>query len=168
MRRFRANSKLPVSGPQIEISLRLQFRDPDHAAPVRTDEAGQQILQGDILRFHGVAAGGEFNARLGKPADTPDDIGIGGRRMKRPERRAMDDKRAARRKVMELVKRVFADLTSQLAAGTADLWHKVEQRLSQKPNPSEADFRMLPGAPHAPTPQPVQQQQSKSEPDEKT
>ena len=80
----------------------------------------------------------------------------------------MDDKRAARRKVMELVKRVFADLTSQLATGTADVWHKAEQRLSQQPNPAEADFRMPPGAPHAPTPQPVQQQQSKSEPDEKT
>jgi hypothetical protein len=79
----------------------------------------------------------------------------------------MDDKRAARRKVMELVKRVFADLTSQLATGTADLWRKVEQRLSQKPNPSEADFSMPPGAPHAPNSQPAQQQQSRSEPDGK-
>jgi hypothetical protein len=79
----------------------------------------------------------------------------------------MDDKRAARRKVMELVKRVFADLTSQLASGTAEFWHKVEQRLSQKPNPSEADFGMPPGAPHARTPQPALQQQSRSEPDEK-
>ncbi|MEA2880203.1 MAG: hypothetical protein QOF14_5399 [Hyphomicrobiales bacterium] len=79
----------------------------------------------------------------------------------------MDDKRAARRKVMELVKRVFADLTSQLATGTADLWHKVEQRLSQKPNPSPADFSMPPGAPQAPTPQPVQQQPSRSDPEER-
>jgi hypothetical protein len=51
--------ELPLSGPQIEISLRLQFRDPDHAAPVRSDEAGQQILQRNMLRFHGVTAGGE-------------------------------------------------------------------------------------------------------------
>jgi len=80
----------------------------------------------------------------------------------------MDDKRAARRKVMELVKRVFADLTSQLATGTADVWHKVEQRLSQKPNPSEAGFSMPPGATQAPTQQPTQQRQSRSEPDEKT
>jgi len=80
----------------------------------------------------------------------------------------MDDKRAARRKVMELVKRVFADLTSQLATGTADVWRKVEQRLSQKPNPSEADFRMPPGAPQAPTAQPVPQRHPRSEPEEKT
>ena len=79
----------------------------------------------------------------------------------------MDDKRAARRKVMELVKRVFADLTSQLATGTADLWRKVEQRLSQPPNPSQAYFSLPPGAPQGPTPQPVQQQQSRSEPEEK-
>lgn len=76
------------------------------------------------------------------------------------------DKRAARRKVTELVKRVFADLTSQLAAGTADLWRKAELRLSQKPSPSGADFLMSPGAPQARTPQPVQQQ-SRSEPEEK-
>jgi hypothetical protein len=75
----------------------------------------------------------------------------------------MDDKRAARRKVMELVKRIFADLTSQLANGTADLWHKVEQRL-QKPGPSETDFSMPPGARHAETPQ---QTPSSSEPDAK-
>jgi hypothetical protein len=80
----------------------------------------------------------------------------------------MDDKRAARRKVMELVKRVFADLTSQLATGTADLWNKVEQRLGQKPTPSQADFNMPPGASQRPTQQPVQQQQSRSEPGEKT
>ena len=80
----------------------------------------------------------------------------------------MDDKRAARRKVMELVKRVFADLTSQVATGTADLWQKAEQRLSQKPNPSEAHFSMPPRAPQAPTPQPAQQQQSRSAPQEKT
>ena len=80
----------------------------------------------------------------------------------------MDDKRAARRKVTELVKRVFADLTSQLATGTADLWRKAEQRLEHKPNPSDADFRMPPGAPQAPTPRPVQQQPSRSEPGEKT
>jgi hypothetical protein len=29
------------SGPQIQISLRLQFRDPDHAASVGADESGQ-------------------------------------------------------------------------------------------------------------------------------
>jgi len=80
----------------------------------------------------------------------------------------MDDKRAARRKVMELVKRVFADLTSQLATGTADLWRKAEQRLAQEPRPSPADLRMPPGAPQVPTPRPPQQQPSRSEPGETT
>ena len=73
----------------------------------------------------------------------------------------MDDKRAARRKVMELVRRVFADLTSQLATGTADLWRKAEQRLAQDPNRSKADFGMPPGAPQAPTPRAAQQQPSR-------
>jgi|GEM_PF-6658168 len=80
----------------------------------------------------------------------------------------MDDKRAARRKVMELVRRVFADLTTQLATGTADLWRRAEQRLAQEPNRSKADFGMPPGAPPAPPPQAVQQQSSRSEPDKKT
>lgn len=75
------------------MSLRPQFRDPGHAAPVRIDEAGQQILQRNILRFHSVTAGDEFNARPGKLADAPADVRIGGRRMKRPERRTVDDKR---------------------------------------------------------------------------
>jgi hypothetical protein len=52
------------SGPQIEIALRLQFRDPDHAAFLDTDETRQQILQLDLLRFEGVAAGREFDAPL--------------------------------------------------------------------------------------------------------
>jgi hypothetical protein len=37
------------SGPQIQISLRLQFRDPNHAASVGADESGQQVLQRNIL-----------------------------------------------------------------------------------------------------------------------
>jgi hypothetical protein len=77
----------------------------------------------------------------------------------------MNDKRAARRKVTELVKRVFAELTSQLAAGTADLWHKIEQRLSQKPNPSQADVSMPPSPQQ---PQAAQQQPSRSNLEEKT
>ena len=80
----------------------------------------------------------------------------------------MDDKRAARRKVMELVRRVFADLTSQLATGTADLWRKAEQRLAQDPNRSKADFGMPPRAPQAPTQRVAQQQPSRSDPDKKT
>jgi hypothetical protein len=69
----------------------------------------------------------------------------------------MDEKRAARRKVTELVKRVFANLTSQLATGTADLWRKVEQRLSQTPRSAPSD------AAQARTAQPAQQQPSKPE-----
>jgi hypothetical protein len=61
----------PRSGPQIEVPLRLQFRDPDHAALVGADEPRQQILQRNILEFHAVAACGEFKAGFGKLADAP-------------------------------------------------------------------------------------------------
>jgi len=56
--------------------LRLQFRDPDHAASVGADKTRQQILKAYILRFHGVAAGREFEPRLGKPADAPGEIRV--------------------------------------------------------------------------------------------
>lgn len=50
------------SAPQVEISLRLQLGEADHAAFLGTDEAEQQIFYADILRLHGVAAGGELEA----------------------------------------------------------------------------------------------------------
>src|ERR1700676_2249020 len=34
----------PQSGPQIEIALRLQLGDPDHAASFGGHEAGEQVL----------------------------------------------------------------------------------------------------------------------------
>ena len=67
-----------TSGPQIKIALRLQFRDPDHAALVDADKTRQQILQFNLLRFDGVAAGGEFDARFGKLTDSPGDIRVRG------------------------------------------------------------------------------------------
>ena len=81
------------SGSQIQIALRLQFRDPDHPALVDADKTRQQVLQLDLLRFHGVAADGDFDARFGELTDAPCDIRIRGSRMKRPQRLAVDDKR---------------------------------------------------------------------------
>lgn len=69
----------------------MQFRDPDYAAPVGADETRQQVFQLDLLRFHGVAAGREFEPGLGKLADAPGDIGVRGGRVKRPQRLAVDD-----------------------------------------------------------------------------
>jgi hypothetical protein len=56
--------------------LRLQFRDPNHAALVGADEPREQIPNRNILRFHGVAACSEFKAGFGKLADTPSEIGV--------------------------------------------------------------------------------------------
>ena len=56
----------PPSGSQIEIALRLQLGDPHHAAALGGDKTRQQILQRDILRRHGVAASGEFQAGYGE------------------------------------------------------------------------------------------------------
>src|SRR3990170_6131873 len=84
--------KMQGSGSQIEIALRLQFRDPDYAASVDADEAGQQILNADLLRFYGVAAGGEFDAGLGKLADPLLDIRVSRNRVERPQRLAVHDK----------------------------------------------------------------------------
>ena len=50
--------------------------DPDHAAPVGADKARQQVAERHILRFHRVAAGGEFEAGLGKLTDAVGDIRV--------------------------------------------------------------------------------------------
>ena len=74
----------------------------------------------------------------------------------------MDPKRVARKKVAARLKRFFEHLTS--ATGTADLWQKVEHRLSQKRTASEA------GTPALRTPmqqQPVQQQQAQTKAEDK-
>src|ERR1700759_4219201 len=44
--------------PQIEIALRLQLGDANDAALVGGHETRQQIAERDLLRLHGVAAGG--------------------------------------------------------------------------------------------------------------
>ena len=74
---------------------------------------------------------------------------------------------ARRRAVSERLRRFFADLTAQLAAGTAEIWHKVEQRSAQPTTPEATS-----APPHYLTQpmqqQPEQQQQAKAEPgDEK-
>ena len=74
----------------------------------------------------------------------------------------MDPKRVARKKVAARLKRFFEHLTS--ATGTADLWQKVEHRLSQKRTASET------GTPALRTPmqqQPVQQQQAQTKAEDK-
>ena len=56
----------------------------------------------------------------------------------------MDTKRkeaAARMAVTKLLKRFSENLTTRLAAGTAEFWNSVEQRLAQKTPASEDNSR---------------------------
>jgi len=76
----------------------------------------------------------------------------------------MDTRRVARKEVAALLKRFFDHLTSSLATGTADLWHKVELRLAQKRAASEPDTMVPPGALRTP----MQQQQPLQQPQAKT
>jgi hypothetical protein len=46
----------------------------------------------------------------------------------------MADQRERRSAVTELLRQFFASLTTQLSASTAEIWTKVEQRLSHKPS----------------------------------
>jgi hypothetical protein len=62
--------------------------------------------------------------------------------------------------VSKRLRAFFAALTAELATGGADLWAKVESRLTHK-RPS------VPFLPSQQQPQPLQQQQSKTEPDDK-
>jgi len=62
--------KACMSGPQVQIPLRLQFSDAHNAALVGGHEAREQVTHGDILRLHGVAAGGHFQPRLGELPDS--------------------------------------------------------------------------------------------------
>ena len=80
----------------------------------------------------------------------------------------MDTRRIARKEVAALLKRFFEHLTSSLATGTADLWHKVELRLAQKRTPSEPDSVVPPGVLRTPMQQqPVQQQQTQTKAEDK-
>ena len=58
-----------ASRPEVKIALRLQLGDPHHAATLGGNKTRQQILQRDILRLHGVAAGGEFETGFGELPD---------------------------------------------------------------------------------------------------
>ena len=71
------------------------------------------------------------------------------------------DAAARRRSVSERFRKSFAEMTVQLAAGTAGIWAKVEQRLAQRTTPE------TPTVPPHYTIQPMQQQQqhSKAEPE---
>ena len=77
--------------------------------------------------------------------------------------RIMDTKRdnaAARTAVTNLLKQYFEALRTRLATGTTQFWGRIEQRLAQKSAASNS------GAPPD-RQQPVQQQQAKTESDEK-
>jgi hypothetical protein len=74
-----------------------------------------------------------------------------------------NDAAARRRTVSKRLRRSFAELTVQLAAGTAEIWARVEQRLAQR---TTSETPIPP--PYATQPmqqQPLQQQQSKAEPE---
>jgi hypothetical protein len=83
--------------------------------------------------------------------------------------RIMDTKRndaAARTAVTRLLKQYFENLRTRLAAGTAQFWGRIEQRLAQKS--AAADSEVPLGVMRPPNrQQPVQQQQAKTESDEK-
>ena len=68
-----------------------------------------------------------------------------------------EQRAAARRAVSERLRRFIAELAAQLAAGTADIWHKVEARLAQK----QAEGERKPSG--ETRQQPVQQQQQKQD-----
>ena len=78
------------------------------------------------------------------------------------------DAAALRRAVTERLQRFFADLTTRLAAGTGEIWRKVERRLGQ-PSASEREGTAPPpGSVRPMQQQPIQQQQTKAEPEDKT
>ena len=75
------------------------------------------------------------------------------------------DNAAARTAVTNLLKQYFEALRTRLATGTAQFWGRIEQRLAQK---SAASSSEVPGAMQPQDrPQPIQQQQAKTESDEK-
>lgn len=82
-----------------------------------------------------------------------------------PDMRNQDPKGAAarRRAASERLRKLFAELTAQLAAGTAEIWSKVEERLGPGATP-EATGAPPPYSTQPMQQQPVQQQQAKSEP----
>src|SRR5579885_1785822 len=82
-------AKQPASGPQVDVALGLQFGDAYHAALVGLDETRQQVGERDLLRLHGVAAGGERQSGLGEFADMAGKIGRGLRGLERLERGAV-------------------------------------------------------------------------------
>ena len=74
---------------------------------------------------------------------------------------------ASRRIVTERLRRFFADLTTQLTSGSAEIWSRAERRRAHQP--PEATRGEIPDRTRAPMHgQPVQQQQSKAKPDDET
>ena len=65
---------------------------------------------------------------------------------------------AVRRAVTERLRRFFAELTAQLAAGRAEIWARVERRLTQRAQPDTGHERPASVSPaHA---QPLQPRRS--------
>ena len=77
----------------------------------------------------------------------------------------MDSGKAAqRRAVTERLRRFFAALTGQLAAGTAEMWTRVERQITPRPRESASDASDDAATPPPPVrlplrEQPMQQQQ---------
>jgi hypothetical protein len=78
-----------------------------------------------------------------------------------------EDAAALRRVVTQRLQRFFADLTTRLAAGTAEIWRKVERRLGQPSGSEPEGTTPPPGSVRPMQQQPVQQQQTKAEPEDK-
>src|SRR5262245_18401931 len=81
------------SWPQIDVSRRLQLRDAHDAPFLGHDESQRQVLQRDVLRLHGVAAGIERRRRLRELAEAAHDLGVRRDRVERLERRTVYDQR---------------------------------------------------------------------------
>jgi hypothetical protein len=84
-----------------------------------------------------------------------------------------DQKRLISRRIAaEYLRKLFAEWTAQLTAGTAEIWSKVEHRFALKTE-AEGAIPQEPTLPH-PTMQqsmqrqPMQQQQAKQSPTKKT
>src|SRR5262249_24113199 len=81
------------SRPQVGVAFRLQLGEAHDAALLGGHEAGQQVLEGNVLRPHGVAAGAELDSRASELLDASREVRPGGRRMECLERWAVYDER---------------------------------------------------------------------------
>jgi alpha/beta superfamily hydrolase len=68
----------------------LQRGEPHHAARSATIKPGRKSFSVIFCDFYGVAAGGVFETGFGELTDALRKIGVRGRRMRRPQRLAMN------------------------------------------------------------------------------